>query len=252
MKTFSQFLDEALASFLVKAAARSIFRNKALTQKVAKSVIKPSAINKVGAPQYLKFRKLYHGTTKPASQEISKSGWRTDTNVTRQMQGSGVYTTPQKSVAQIYSRQRALERGEDPAIRTFALPTSKFNQVKSSRERAGNWTFDKGGNKFNTIQMSPQAANKYDITDKPRSAVDLTNTQRKELADRVKAALKRPANTKALKKELGIKPELNVTRVPSVASSNLYRNLGAGRRESVREGKSFSQFMNESRVLCAT
>jgi hypothetical protein len=219
MKTFKEFLDEALKSSVVRASARQQYTSKAVTQRVGGGrssgsspgsiTTKPQPTNtgrtaggKGSIPQNLKFTKVYHGTTTPASQAISKGGWKTDTNVTRQMQGSGVYTTPQKPAAQMYSRQRANQRGETPAVRTFALPTSKFNQVKSNRQKAGTWTLDKGGNKFNVMQMSPQGANKYDITDKSKSAVDLKNTQRKELRQRVNTALSKPQNRAALKADI--------------------------------------------------
>jgi len=240
MKTFQQFLDEALASFVVRAAARSLLRNKGLIQQVAK---------KTGAaPKQLSFTRLYHGTTKPASQQISKSGWKTDTNVTRQMTGSGVYTTPQKPAAQMYANQRASQRGESPAVRTFRIPTSTYNKVKAQRQQRGEWTAQKGGNTFNIVQMSPKGANRYDITDKPQSAVTFQGAQKQELADRLEKAFKNPQAIPILKKDLGIKPkpELKVTQVPSFASSNPYRNLSVGRRESVKEGKNFAQFMLES------
>lgn len=240
MKTFSQFLDEALASFLVKAAARSLLRNKTLIKQVAQ---------KTGTlPKKLEYTRLYHGTTKPVSQQISRSGWRTDANVTRQMTGSGVYTTPQKSAAQMYANQRAIQRGESPALRTFRLPTSTFNKVKTQRQQRGEWKFEKGGQRFNTVQMTPNAANRYDITDKPQSAIDLTSTQKQELRKRISTGFEDPRAIPTLKRELGIKPkpQLKVTQVPSVASSNPYRNLGVGRRESVKEAKTFSEFITEA------
>ena len=196
MKTFKQFMTEAIAPSVVKATARHTMRVAALKNELPKSST---------APNTLSFTKLYHGTTKPASQAIDKGGWKTDTNVTRQMQGSGVYTTPQKSAAQMYAGQRSVARGEQPSLRTFRLPTDKFNAVKANRQSSGTWTLNKGGNKFNVMQMSPQAANKYDITNKPQSAINIKGPQKAELNQRVRAGLQRPANVKALKGELGLK-----------------------------------------------
>lgn len=218
---------EALKPSVVKAAARQQYTSKSVMQRVGGGrssgsspgsiATKPQPTNtgrtaaggsRGSTPQNLKFTKVYHGTTKPASQAISKGGWRTDTNVTRQMQGSGVYTTPQKPAAQMYAKQRANQRGENPAVRTFNLPTDKFNTVKANRQKAGTWTANKGGNKFNVMQMSPQGANKYDITDKPKSAVDLKNTQRRELRQRVNTALSKPQNRAALSRDIkGAKPK---------------------------------------------
>jgi hypothetical protein len=208
MKTYQQFMTEALASSLVKAAARSVMQNAAL-RNAGKALPKSPT-----APKTASFTKVYHGTTKPASQAIDRGGWKTDTNVTRQMQGSGVYTTPQRGAAQMYAKDRSMKRGEKPAVRTFNLPTDKFNAVKSNRQSAGSWTLNKGGNKFNVVQMSPKAANKYDVTNKPQSAINLKGPQKTELNQRVKAGLQRPANTSALKKQLGLKPKVG-SNLPS-------------------------------------
>ena len=199
MKTYQQFMTEALASSLVKAAARSVMQNAAL-RNAGKALSKSPT-----APKTASFTKVYHGTTKPASQAIDKGGWKTDTNVTRQMQGSGVYTTPQRGAAQMYAKDRSLVRGEKPAVRTFNLPTDKFNAVKANRQSSGSWTLNKGGNKFNVVQMSPKAANKYDVTNKPQSAINLKGSQKADLRNRVNTALQRPANTSALKRQLGLK-----------------------------------------------
>lgn len=196
MKTYSQFLDEALAKYIIKAGARALFRNQALKQKVAKTAVKPAAV----APKKLSFTHVYHGTTKPASQQISKSGWRTDKNVTRQMTGSGVYTTPQKPAAQMYADQRASQRGESPAVRTFAIPTSRYSRAKAQRQARGEWKFEKGGQKFNVVQMHPSAANRYDITNKPESL--LQGFQRKELRQRVSTAMKNPRNRSVIRREV--------------------------------------------------
>jgi hypothetical protein len=194
-------MTEALSSSLVKASARTTMQNAAL-KNAGKELPKSST-----APKNLNFTKVYHGTTKPASQAIDKGGWKTDTNVTRQMQGDGVYTTPQKSAAQMYAKDRSLVRGEKPAVRTFNLPTDRFNKVKANRQNAGTWTANKGGKKFNVVQMSPQGANKYDVTNKPQSAINLKGPQKAELNQRVNTALQRPANVKALKTQLGLKPK---------------------------------------------
>jgi hypothetical protein len=208
MKTYQQFMTEALASSLVRAAARTTMQNVALRNAGKELPKSPTA------PKTASFTKLYHGTTKPVSKAIDKGGWRTDTNVTRQMQGDGVYTTPQKSAAQMYAKDRSLKRGQQPAVRTFNLPTDTFNRVKANRQSKGEWTSNKGGNKFNTVQMSPQGANRYDVTNKPQSAINLKGTQKADLRNRVNTALQRPANTSALKKQLGLKPKVG-SNLPS-------------------------------------
>ena len=200
MKTYKQFMTEALSSSLVQASARTTMQNAALRNAGKELPKSPTA------PKTASFTKIYHGTTKPASQAIDKSGWRTDTNVTRQMQGTSVYTSPQKDAAQMYAKDRSLTRGEKPAVRTFNLPTDTFNKVKANRQRAGTWTVNKDGKKFNVVQMSPQGANQYDVTNKPQSAINLKGPQKADLRNRVNTGLQRPANVKALKTQLGLKP----------------------------------------------
>jgi len=191
MKTYSQFISEALRSSVVQAAARQRYSRQGIQKQVGNT-----------SPRQLSFTRLYHGTNKPASQAISKGGWRTDVNVTRQMTGSGVYTTPQKSAAQMYANERASQRGGGSAVRTFRIPTSKFNQVKAQRQQSGKWDFVKGGQKFNTVQMSPQGANRYDITDKPKSAINFSKTQRRELNQRISSGLKHPKGKSTLKQQI--------------------------------------------------
>ena len=240
MKTFSEFLDEALASFVIKAAARQLFKSKALQKGLSKTLTQ--------APKKLSFTRLYHGTTKPASQAISKSGWKTDVNVSRQMRGSGIYTTPQELAGRSYASYRSAQRGEQPALRTFSVPTSK---VKGALERQ---TAKYGSNvakkdfgtddkeiKFNIVQLSPQSANRYDVTDKPN--IRIPKTEKKELRQRVSTALNKPQNVNVLKKELG----MSSTSSPSpVLNKTTYRNVGAGRKESVREQLSFEEFIIEA------
>ena len=208
MKTYQQFMTEALSSSLVQASARTTMQNAALRNAGKELPKSPTA------PKTASFTKIYHGTTKPASQAIDKSGWRTDTNVTRQMQGTSVYTSPQKDAAQMYAKDRSLTRGEKPAVRTFNLPTDTFNKVKANRQRAGTWTVNKDGKKFNVVQMSPQGANRYDVTNKPQSAINLKGPQKADLRNRVNTGLQRPANVKALKTQLGLKPKVG-SNLPS-------------------------------------
>lgn len=195
MKTFKEFLEdleEALRPEVVRAAARQQFQRGVIQRQVGNT--SPRQVS-LGV-------RLYHGTTQPASQSISNSGWRTDTNVTRQMQGSGVYTTPQKPAAQMYANQRAVERGESPAIRTFKIPSSTFNRVRASRQQSGEWTARKGGNTFNIVQMSPKGANKYDITDTLRGRISVPSQLKPELQQRVSTALSNPRNIAALNRDI--------------------------------------------------
>lgn len=227
MKTFKEFINEALKASVVGAAARQEYNRKSIQKTV----------NKSGNPRPILSQKtLYHGTTQSPSRNITRSGWRTDTNVTRQMQGSGVYTTPQRSAATMYANQRANQRGESPAIRTFKIPSSIFDRAKANREKTGNWTVDKGGRKFNVIQMTPQAANRFDVTNKPgRNAVDLQAPQRQELRQRVRTGLQRPANINQIKSQQ--RSARNLPRVRGGSSSLSNVGSGSGSPHLTKDGR---------------
>lgn len=222
MKTYTQFLDEALAGSLVRAAARGVVRNRGTLQRVQRST--------GAAPRTISRTRLYHGTNQPSSQAINRSGWRTDTNVTRQMTGSGVYTTPQRPAAQMYANQRSVQRGGAPAVRTFSIPTSTYQRVKAQRQAAGQWQFEKGGQRFNAMQMSPQAANRYDITNRPLTqTIRPQGPQKTELRQRVNTALRNPRNRSVLRRDIrstsgmrsgltGMSSSLSTTGSPSGAT----------------------------------
>jgi hypothetical protein len=204
MKTFKQFietihdLDENLLSSVVKAAAR---------QQLLRGLVQ----KQIGAaPRKLSLgTRVYHGTTQPSSRQIDRSGWRTDQNVTRQLTGSGVYVTPQRRVAQMYAGQRSAQRGESPAIRTLRIPQSIFDKAKQSRVDRGEWVYDKGGVKFNVLQMNPKAANKFDITKSTQGKVELKPSQKSELNQRVRTGLSKPQNRAELYKEIrGTRPSV--------------------------------------------
>lgn len=195
MKTFQEFMVEALTQQVAKAAAGQAYQKQALQQKV----------NPSGSQPTISRTRLYHGTDSQSSQAINRDGWRTDANVSRQMTGSGVYTTPQKSAAQMYANQRASQRGTQPAVRTLSIPTSTFKKVQAQRQQSGQWNFNKGGQRFNAVQMTPQGANKYDVTNSPMTqTIRPQGSQRQELKQRVNTALQKPQNRQALASRYGI------------------------------------------------
>ena len=79
--------------------------------------------------------------------------------------------------------------------------------------------------------LSPQQANKYDVTDTARMKnkydIDavMSPDNKRELIQRVRAALRKKPNVDQLKKELGIKEK--------ELKTGSYRNVGVGRRESL-------------------
>ena len=219
MKTYQQFMTEALAASLIKAAARQFVKSKVLQKAVPKATNipvrnywtnKPVAGLSVPskAPKKLEYQKLYHGTTKPSSQAISKGGWKTDVNVSQQKRGPGVYVTPDKKTAIGYAAGKVRQQGGTPdwnnlGIRRFNMPKNVYDDaMKKQAQNPDDWA---NISQVNQVTMKPSYANKIDITDKSKSAIDFTSAQRKELKDRVNKGLQRPQNIQALKKELGIK-----------------------------------------------
>ena len=198
MKTYKEFvLDEAVARFLVKGVARQLLKNKGLAKAAQRTI--PSS-----APKNIKFGKTFHGTTQKASDSISKGGWRTDTNVTRQMSGSKVYTAGDNYSAANYALNRANKLGDKPAIRQFRVPQSVMQkQTQGVRGGAGDYS----GKGYKMTTLSPQQANKFDVTDKiPKSKYDLdlllSPEKRRELRQRVQRGLKNPAGRRQLRGEI--------------------------------------------------
>ena len=170
MKTFKQFLEEAsMAADITSSAIRQYSRNKRLA-KSAQSSTRPIVGSTRNAPQQIQTRTVHHGTTKAVSDAINRSGYRTDANVTRQMSGAGVYTTAVPSVARNYAQDRALRRGDSPATRTFQVPKPVYQkQTQIVRGGAG----DPTGKGYRMTTLSPQQANKYDVTKSYTSRVKM-------------------------------------------------------------------------------
>ena len=170
MKTFTQFLKEAsMASDITSSAIRQYSRNKRLAKAVQGStstgpVVGPMMIfrkPKSNAPQQIQTRSVHHGTTKAASDAINKSGYRTDANVTRQMSGNAVYSAAVPSVARNYAQDRAVTRKDSPATRRFQVPKAVW-QKQTEIVRGG--VGDPKGKGYRMTTLSPEQANKYDVT----------------------------------------------------------------------------------------
>ena len=199
MKTYKEFINEALAGLFVKTVAKQVFKNRGVA-KAARNIIKPLT----NAPKQLKFGKTFHGTTQKASGSISKGGWRTDTNVTRQMSGSKVYTAGDNYSAANYALDRARKLGDKPAMRQFRVPQSVM-QKQTTKVTGGAGDYSGKGYKMTTL--SPQQANKYDVTDKvSRNKYDLdalmSPEKKRELRRRVRRGLRQRAGREELRREI--------------------------------------------------
>ena len=235
-----EYIDEALLPSLVKATARHLVKSKSLQKAVTNQPAKQ-----------LRFTKLFHGTTKTASDAISKGGWRGDVNVTRQMTGKGmVNAAPDSMVAKSYSFDRAARRNDLPFVRTFKVPKSVADKnMRTLRSGAGDYT----GKGYRSTTLTPQQANKYDITQKVDTSgvldtkLSLNQSQRQELQQRVRTALRNPRNRRVLNREVRQGNEDSLTNLyrqrnnpqnPNTLENELrgrYRGKGVGRKETTNE-----------------
>ena len=236
-----EYIDEALLPSLVKAAARHFVKSKSLQKAVTNQ-----------PPKQLRFTKLFHGTTKTASDAISKGGWRGDVNVTRQMTGKGmVNAAPDSMVAKSYSYDRAARRNDLPFVRTFRVPKSVADRnMRTLYKGTGDYT----GKGYRSTTLTPQQANKYDITQKVDTSgvldtkLSLNKSQRQELQQRVRRALRNPRNREVLNREVRQGNEDSLTNIyrnvrqnpqnPNTLENELrgrYRGKGVGRKETTNE-----------------
>jgi hypothetical protein len=224
MKTFKQFLDEALVASLVKAATRSLLRNKAITQKVAstmppRTLSLPRKITGFQTARGSKYTYQQKPKSWPQTQRTAPQDPYHPTSAgTKQKSDWTLFTTPKDSMTM---RQRFVSGSKEPFHQ--GLPQSTRPKIGRAPVEVWNQYVEKGGK--SVIHPGSRITDIQTAT--PGSGVGLYGAQRKELADRVKVELKRPANIEALKKELEMKSK----------SPSTYRNLGAGRIESVKENK---------------
>ena len=252
MKTYKEFvINESVARFLVKGVARQLLKNKGLAKAARKAI--PSS-----APKQLKFGKTFHGTTKKASDSISKGGWRTDTNVTRQMSGSKVYTAGDNYSAAHYAVNRASKLGDKPAMRQFRVPQSVMQkQTQGIKGGAGDYS----GKGYKMTTLSSQQANRYDVTDKvSKSKFDLdvlmSPEKKKELRRRVKAGLNNPLGRKQLRREMqaqkikegnklvNVRTDAGVTRGidPSTGEYRIIKRRSPEEQKAIKNPKGFEMY----------
>ena len=205
MKTYKEFINEAA---LARIVAKQIFKNRGVA-KAVRNTIKPLT----NAPKQLKFTKLYHGTNTPASAAISKGGYRTDKNVSRQMMGKGVYTSSDNYSAAMYGIRAANKYGGEPALRQLRVPQ---NVAKTQTTRVRSGTGDYSGKGYKMTTLSTQQANKYDVTDKlPKDKYDLdalmSPEKKRELRKRVRGELRQRAGREELRRDIKREKEQSLT-----------------------------------------
>jgi hypothetical protein len=235
MKTYQE-LEEALLPFLIKAAARQAFKTAAVKQSV-------KAVSKVATPKKLKLPSEVTGfqtargskyTYKPqpkswpqTQRTAQKDPYHPTPAGTKQKSDWTLFTTPDASMTM---RQRFVSGSKEPFYK--GLPQSTQPKVGRAPVEVWNKYAEKGGKEA----IHPGSPITDIQTRKAGSSqLPLFGAQRKEIRQRVSTALKKPQNIDALKRELDMIPKPSTT----------YRNAGVGRKESVREEKTFQDF-NES------
>lgn len=234
MKTYQQFMTEALASSLVKAVARQFVKTKALQKAVPKTTTipvknywtnKPVAGLSVAskAPEKVKLASTITGFRSGGANRGSNfdpmKGSKYQFDPVKQTSISntapGHITTPAgikpkstrtyfdtpKNIISAKQNRNYSTLGKDPKKGLTPFEAWKKGDYPAGVEYA------KG--KFSEPNWSPTHAGSPIVDIQTRTAsksnLPLFGAERKEIKDRVKAGLQRPQNIQALKKELGIK-----------------------------------------------
>ena len=237
MKTFSEFLDEALLPSLIKAVARQVVKSKALQKavpKVGKEVAKILKLSsKVTGFQTGRGSKYTYnprqGSWPQTQRTAAKDPYHPTAPGVKQKSDYTMFTTPDASMAM---RQNFVSKGavnpqtKEPFFK--GLPQSPTPRRGRAPVEVWNKYAEKGGKQaihpgspITDIQTTTRGSN-----------VGLYGAQRKEIRQRVKAGLQRPANIEDIKRQLGIKPKNSSVR-----------------NESVKEQKTFSEFIAEVNTL---
>ena len=129
------------------------------------------------------------------------------------MMGKGVYTSPDNYSAAMYGIRASRKYGGEPAMRQLRVP-QQIAKKQTTFMRHG--TGDYSGKGYKMTTLSPQQANKYDVTDKlPRDKYDLdalmSPEKKRELRRRVRRGLKQRAGREELRREIKRGEEQSLT-----------------------------------------
>jgi hypothetical protein len=231
MKTYQQFMTEALASSLVKAAARSVMQvaalrnaGKALPKVLARGstqvAVAPKTISKAAKITGFRTGGANRGTNFDPMKG-SKYTLDPKTQTTQSFTAPGhikspAGTKPRSEITKFGSSQEiktALNNKNIPSLRNN--PKIGDHPLELWRKYPDGVEYQHGKYSKNVGSAKHMGSAIVDIqTKKGGSNLPLFGAQRKELNQRVKAGLQRPANTSVLKKELGLKPKVG-SNLPS-------------------------------------
>lgn len=208
MKTFKEFLEEALLASLIKGAARQVMRKNALRTIAAKTATsaEKTAANVAGKSKI----KLPTQVTGFKTQRGSEYTYSRKPNSFPQTQRTAAVdpyhsTAPgskQKSDWTVFAKpDDALNISHrfvsgDPKF-TKGVPIQKQPQVGMSPLEVWNKYLEKGGK--SAVHPGSKIT---DVKTSRPGQIGLYSSQRKELNQRVKAGLQRPSNINTLKSEI--------------------------------------------------
>jgi hypothetical protein len=219
MKTFKEFLYEALKSSVVRAAARQQYTSKAVTQRVGGGRSSGSSPGSITTPEKVKLASKITGfqtgrgskyTYNPkqgswpqTQRTAAKDPYHPTAPGVKQKSDYTMFTTPDASMKM---RQNFVSKGavNQQTKEPFFKDLPKSTTPKKGRAPVEVWNkyAEKGGKQA----IHPGSPIKDIQTTTRGSNVGLYGTQRKEIKQRVNTALKKPQNRSALRTQSGMKP----------------------------------------------
>ena len=235
-----EYIDEALLPSLVKAAARQVFKNKALTKKVS------STLKQIKLPRTTTGFQTGRGSKYTFKQNPNEWGKTQRTAIkdpthpttpgVKQKSDFTMFTTPSAGV------EMKARFAYDGRTKDFYKDLPLSPNPKKGRAAVEVWNKYQGRGK--AIHNSTEIT---DLQTKGRSALPLYGQQRRELQQRVRTALRNPRNRKVLNREVRQGNDASLTNLyrqrnnpqnPNTLENELrgrYRGKGVGRKETTNE-----------------
>jgi len=238
---YQEFIEEALLPSLVKAAARQVFKNKALTQKVSstlKQIRLPRTTTgfQTGRGSRYTFKQNPKEWGKTQRTAINDPNHPTTPGV-KQQSDFTMFTTPPAGV------EMKARFAYDGRTKDFYKDLPLSPNPKKGRAAVEVWNQYQG--RGNAIHNSTEIT---DLQTKGRSSLPLYGQQRRELQQRVRTALRNPRNREVLNREVRQGNEDSLTNIyrnvrqnpqnPNTLENELrgrYRGKGVGRKEATNE-----------------
>ena len=226
MKSYKQFIDEALIPSLIKAAARQIFKSRGLQKGLAKvgtqvpKVIKlPSKVTGFQTARGSKYTYERKPGSWPTTQRTAVHDPYHPTPAGKTQKSTAtMFTTPDASLEM---KRRFQYEPKTPYHQ--GLPLSKTPGIGKAPVEVFN-KYDKLGDRSAIHAGNPITDLKTKLPG-PKNNIGLFGSQRKELKTRVNTALQNPNNRAVLKKEMGMKEDYRKTFAEFIEEAKRIRVL---------------------------